>query len=542
MTHSSKKAAIACQPLVLLLALYLILVPIFLQARGLEEHEVRVAVQTWVRYVTAEAKSDAVIERMQPYKIQAETIAYIAHLLGGGFCICGTDDQVLPVYLFSPKGTYDPQNTNYQYILWEIETRMKNLKTGFEENSPEFQSYQEALSDRESLWRALIAGDDLRMMEQPEGVFAEPTTMILNLTSQWHQGRPYNNECPVLTPPDEHTVTGCVATAMAQIMYYWNWPNSGVGHNDVDYEYRWRTGWDEESLPVNPRPDLGTTYWNWGGGRLEWTSANGGRLRMTGYWDESLYESAQDISGDSEYLDALEELWDRLKESSKNYYANFGATIYDWSIMHDTHPAFSGDGEVAKLCHQVGISIDMNYGIRGSGADDADIDNALEDYFHYDSDAYNSRKDIEEIREEIRWLRPVAFGGFRKTISESRPLGKVGHEWVILGYKLVTNQFYMNMGHGGPPGWYSCDSVYAIDQTQVTHIAPNHLVKFVGANDAGDGSPDEPYRNIEEAIVKALDGATLIFRAGSDNTFFTNSLIINRPFTLKGYDVTIRKH
>ena len=42
------------------------------------------------------------------------------------------------------------------------------------------------------------------------------------LTCKFSQGYPYNLKCPVVD--GEHCVTGCVATAMAQIMHYWQWP------------------------------------------------------------------------------------------------------------------------------------------------------------------------------------------------------------------------------------------------------------------------------------------------------------------------------
>ena len=42
------------------------------------------------------------------------------------------------------------------------------------------------------------------------------------LVSTWSQGTPYNNLCP--TYRGHKCVTGCVATAMAQVMYYWKFP------------------------------------------------------------------------------------------------------------------------------------------------------------------------------------------------------------------------------------------------------------------------------------------------------------------------------
>ena len=39
----------------------------------------------------------------------------------------------------------------------------------------------------------------------------------------WSQSSPFNNQCP--TSGTQHCLTGCVATAMAQVMYYWKYPD-----------------------------------------------------------------------------------------------------------------------------------------------------------------------------------------------------------------------------------------------------------------------------------------------------------------------------
>ena len=43
----------------------------------------------------------------------------------------------------------------------------------------------------------------------------------------WHQNYPYNMYCPA-DGGCTHTVVGCVATAMSQIMHYWEWPPEGT--------------------------------------------------------------------------------------------------------------------------------------------------------------------------------------------------------------------------------------------------------------------------------------------------------------------------
>ena len=55
------------------------------------------------------------------------------------------------------------------------------------------------------------------------------------VTTRWNQDAPYNNMCPTLN--GLRTYTGCVATAMAQVMNYHEWPVQGTGsHTYYDYE------------------------------------------------------------------------------------------------------------------------------------------------------------------------------------------------------------------------------------------------------------------------------------------------------------------
>lgn len=50
------------------------------------------------------------------------------------------------------------------------------------------------------------------------------------ITTTWGQGAPYNTQCP--TVDDEHCLTGCVATAMAQVMNYMRCPGGETGTID----------------------------------------------------------------------------------------------------------------------------------------------------------------------------------------------------------------------------------------------------------------------------------------------------------------------
>ena len=54
------------------------------------------------------------------------------------------------------------------------------------------------------------------------GVPYNDVTIVPLLSCTWGQGEPYYNECPIYK--GERCVTGCVATAMAQVMYFWRFP------------------------------------------------------------------------------------------------------------------------------------------------------------------------------------------------------------------------------------------------------------------------------------------------------------------------------
>jgi hypothetical protein len=55
------------------------------------------------------------------------------------------------------------------------------------------------------------------------------------LKTSWNQNTPYNNQCPTADEGGGRCPTGCVATAIAQIMNYWQWPKQGYGkHTNTD--------------------------------------------------------------------------------------------------------------------------------------------------------------------------------------------------------------------------------------------------------------------------------------------------------------------
>lgn len=446
----------------------LMITPPSLPARELNESDVRAAVQTWVRHVTADARPEAVIEFLEPYSVDNGPVAYIAHLEGGGFCLCGADDLVLPVYYYCPWGKYDGNHPGYKQILEEIKNRTEELKRRIDKKDLSLQNYTDALRKRSQFWSNLIKGLVPNMPIENKTTKSEPTMMELNFTTCWHQGAPYNNVCPM--GDGGQCVVGCVATAASMIMKYWDHPSSGEG----------------------------SPSYNWDGDDSCGGSVGGGTLSAT------------------------------------------CSDAYDWSNMPDACTAGSPQAQqdaVAELCYEAGVAFSMDYGVCGSSSSIILAEWGMESHFRYDTDGWVPLWgiNIDDMVKEITWLRPFSFRGANAAGD--------GHAWVIYGYNKGTDpdrQFRMYMGWGGNPGWFSCDQVdFSEGQQHHIQIAPANVVQFVGASDAGDGSPDDPYRDIEEAVTEAPDEATLIFRAGSTNWYSGGEVVINRPFTLKSYNAVI---
>jgi hypothetical protein len=513
------------------------LMPVLLRGASLTPEAVQAGVETWVRHVTADARPDAVIEKIEPCTVNGQTFAYVAQLAGGGFCLCGADDRLLPVYLYTPWGKYEPSNPNNQYVLSEIRSRLTAFEQALQAKDPALQQYAAELSRRAAYWKALLSGQTPATDKGP-GPKDAANRLALPLTSHWDQGSPYNDDCPNLTPgQDERTVVGCVALAMAQIMYYWQWPAAGTGAVPTAFPFQcwFSTTWLGQSLSFAP-PIPADTFWT---NRLRWDTTAGGTLWMNGYWDPSVYVAAQQITNNTAYKDALAALWARMTLVEILPNISFNMPI-QWDLIRDAHtdPPDAGDAAVAALCYEVGISTYMHYGIVMTSGDDGHIAEALKSYFFYDPAASYQDPDPAKIVDEIQWMRPVHLGG------NGPPLAPAGHAWIAQGYYTGTTptQFLMNLGwRGVTNSWYSLDQCFPTNQVMTIRMAPLNAVKFVGAATSGNGSPTSPYAGIEEALANAPSGATLIFKAGSDNTFAASPLTIGRSLTLKSMGATIRK-
>lgn len=121
-----------------------------------------------------------------------------------GFILLSADDEAYPLLGYADSGSFDPANIPPQ-MKWWLEEYTNQIAYAAEKPSMDAQAAEAQLrASREG--REAIAP----MIE-----------------TQWDQVAPYNNQCPLQGA--YRTYTGCVATAMAQVMKYWNYPEKGTG-------------------------------------------------------------------------------------------------------------------------------------------------------------------------------------------------------------------------------------------------------------------------------------------------------------------------
>jgi len=154
---------------------------------------------------------------------KSATAYYVFNFTGRpGFVIIAGDDIVTPVLGYSLEGSFSAAGVAPAAASWLnwYEMQIKDAVLG----------KVEATTEITSAWNNLVAGrSDL---PRKSGKAVEPLIKL-----RWNQDPYYNKYCPMYHYYDSTgklkdsalTVTGCVATAMAMVMKYHNYPRTGTG-------------------------------------------------------------------------------------------------------------------------------------------------------------------------------------------------------------------------------------------------------------------------------------------------------------------------
>ncbi len=257
---------------------------------------------------------------------QADEACYYVFNVGTnqGFVIVSGDDRTTEILGYATDGTFNTNDMPDNMRAW-------------------LQGYQ----------------DQMKWMDehnyQPVAKLPAKPAIAYLLTTTWNQGAPYNNFCPLFLNTTERCVTGCVATAMAQVLAY----------------YGLSEGKPASTTQTIPGYSCST---NW-----------------SGYGQ--MYVSAKSVTTFD---------W-------SNMLTNYAAST-------DNNPQ---NNAVARLMEYCGASIQMNYGIArnsGSSAYNSDVAPALHNYFNFDGeftvrDSYSYEQWDNLIYTELAASRPVLFSG-----------------------------------------------------------------------------------------------------------------------------------
>lgn len=175
-----------------------------LQAAKVNETEARQVANNFFMVKSARMKASAGAQSALrlAYTADQERFYIFDRGSNGGFVVVAGDDRLPQVLAYGEAGNFSAPNlpTNVQYWVDEMNRQIQYL-----------QSHDGVLAHK------------------PAQRVSEVQPL---LTTRWDQSSPYNDMCPTYDSGNGgmvHAVTGCVATAMAQIMNYYEWPDVGRG-------------------------------------------------------------------------------------------------------------------------------------------------------------------------------------------------------------------------------------------------------------------------------------------------------------------------
>ncbi|PKK89868.1 MAG: hypothetical protein CVV64_11995 [Candidatus Wallbacteria bacterium HGW-Wallbacteria-1] len=153
-------------------------------------------------------------------------------LIPEGYILISADDRIEPVISFSPRGSFSPDRTLNPLaalVFPDMETRLTAVSPIIEKDSqeaaPQTESADEtAIADRWSLFTEIGSLTAPSMKE----VSVSDERVAPLITTRWGQST-YNGDNLYNYYTPSNWLSGCVATAMGQVMFFHQHPTTGVG-------------------------------------------------------------------------------------------------------------------------------------------------------------------------------------------------------------------------------------------------------------------------------------------------------------------------
>jgi hypothetical protein len=202
------------------------------------EDQAKAAVRGWLRADRTPLQTTVgqKVKRVEAFHdAKGTALYYVVYLDPEGFVIVAADDLIEPIIGFAPHGQFDPSTKNPLGALVSNDlpgrhASVKSIKSANARGLP---------LAAKNKWERLNSMDQAGPGGiEPLGLRIVSDVRVAPLTqTTWDQGTVAGKACyNYYTPPYEAGVAanylcGCVATAMAQLMRYWQYPFGGVGTN-----------------------------------------------------------------------------------------------------------------------------------------------------------------------------------------------------------------------------------------------------------------------------------------------------------------------
>ena len=171
---------------------------------------------------------------------RGETCFYVYNAGTTSFVIVSADDRFRPIVGYSDEGPFVTENPSPELMFYLdkiIEARTSRNTVLFDDTEEEWQSVT----------------NNGQLLSRNGG-----RSVDILVATRWNQDSPYNLYAPEASNgPGGRCYAGCVATAMSQVMKYWDHPEHGTGSHTYN-----AGGWWGPSYP-NLTANFGATYYDW---------------------------------------------------------------------------------------------------------------------------------------------------------------------------------------------------------------------------------------------------------------------------------------
>ncbi len=210
---------------VLSLFLLSLIITVSAYSESVSKNEAQTIALAWINSVEQKDFSDSNIDALYVREFEGDTVLFVVAFDEDAWVMVSGTNRVEPVLAYSGNTPFNFNQIPIQLEewMWSIEQEIDYAKRNRIQPDATLLEKWEQLRENEF---------------RPATLKSAQTTVAPLLTSNWNQGRYFNE----MAPPDAasstgngHTWIGCVGTAMAQIMKYWHYPQTGMGANSYTH-------------------------------------------------------------------------------------------------------------------------------------------------------------------------------------------------------------------------------------------------------------------------------------------------------------------